>query len=67
MPKIQSLSFIKLKSNSMESLKGKCDHNHVYVKVWNMVKRRNDSPLDANNAIFTQKSPLTSDVLNCWK
>ena len=53
MPEIESLSFTELKSDLLTSLRGKCEHDQVYGKVWNMVKRRDPSPLDAYDANST--------------
>ena len=47
MPEIESLSFMELRSDLLTSLRGKCEHDQVYSKVWNMVKRRDPSPLKA--------------------
>ena len=64
MPEIESLSFTKLRSDLLTSLKGKCEHDQVYSKVWNMVKRRDPSPLEAYNANSTQGSSPSNDELN---
>ena len=58
---------MELRSDLLTSLRGKCEHEQVCSEVWNMVKRRDLSPLDAYNANSRQSYPLTSDKLNWWK
>ena len=67
MLEIESLSFTELRSDLLTSLRGKCEHDQVYDKVWNMVKRRDPSPLEAYDANFTQDSSPSNDELNRWK
>ena len=64
---IESFSFTKLRSDLLTSLRGKCEHDQVYNKVWNMVKRRDLSPLNAYDANSTQSSSPSNDELNRWK
>ena len=64
MAKIESLSFTELQSDLLTSLQGKCEHDQVYGKVWNMVKRRDTSPLDAYDATSTYNSSLSNDEPN---
>ena len=64
MPEVESLSFTELRSDLLASLQGKCEHDQAYGQVWNMVKRRDPSPLNAYDATSTQSSPLTIEELN---
>ena len=64
MLEIESLSFTELRSDLLTSLRGKCEHDPVYSKVWNMVKRRDPSPLDVYDANSTQGSSPSCDELN---
>ena len=56
MPKVESLSFTELRSDLLTYLRGKCEYDRVYSKVWNIVKGNDPSP-----------SFLSSDKLNQWK
>ena len=74
MPKIESLSFIVLKNDFLETIKGKSEHDPHYTKVWQMVLKRDpSSPIiekgaQAYNATTTpQNSHKDSDEFNCWK
>ena len=44
MPEVENLSFTVLKNDLLETIKGKCEHDPHYGKVWNMVLKRDPSP-----------------------
>ena len=65
MPKINSLSFTELRSELLESLKDKCEHDQSYAKVWQAVVRRDPShSLSSVDEAATLSSTLSSDELN---
>ena len=64
MLEIESLSFTELRSELLTSLRGKCEHDQVYSMLWNMVKRRDPSPLEAYNANSTHGSSSSNEELN---
>ena len=43
MPEINSLAFTKLTSDFLDSLKGLCEHDDAYSKVWRHVEMRDAS------------------------
>ena len=43
MPQVNSLAFIEIKSEFLESLRGKCAQDESYEKVWSIVSRRDPS------------------------
>ena len=47
MPKIESLSFIEIKSSLLDSLRGQYEHDQSYKEVWKSVLRRDPSPMDS--------------------
>ena len=40
MPEVENLSFTVLKNDLLETIKGKCEHDLHYAKVWEMVLKR---------------------------
>ena len=64
MPEIKRISFTELRSDLLTSIRSKCEHDQVYSKVWNMVKRRDPSPLEAYDENSTQGSSPSNDELN---
>ena len=74
MPKVENLSFTVLKNDFLETIRGKCEHDPHCEKVWQMVLKRDPSPLlivkgaPAYNASTTpQNSHKESDEFHCWK
>jgi hypothetical protein len=68
MPEINSLAFTELRSELLDSLKGKCEHDQSYEHVWKAVERRD--PSHSNSSVddtSTPSSTLTSDELTRWK
>ena len=68
MPEINSLSFTELRSDFLDSLKGKCEHDQSYDKVWQAVERRD--PSHSNSSVYNTSTPsstLSSDELIRWK
>ena len=65
MSEINSLSFTELKSEFLESLQGKCEHDQSYATVWSKVKMR--GPSHSNGSVHddtsTHGSPPMSDEL----
>ena len=68
MPELNSLSFTEFKSEFLESLRGKCEHDQSYTTVWSKVKTR--GPSHSNGSVHddtsTHSSPLMSDELMRW-
>ena len=69
MPELNTLSFTKLKSGFLESLRGKCEHDKSYATVWSKVRMRGPSHSNGsvNDDTSTQGSSITSDELTRWK
>ena len=74
MPEVENLSFTVLKSDLLETIKGKCEHDPFYTKVWTMVSKRDPSPpniahgAQANNANTTPlNSPNVGEEFHRWK
>ena len=44
MPEVENLSFTVLKNDLLETIKGKCEHDPHYTKVWQTVLKRDPSP-----------------------
>ena len=68
MPEINSLLFTELKSELLESLRGKCKQDSSYSKVWNHVQMR--GPSHSNGSVpssSTHGSSLSQDELQRWK
>ena len=64
MPEINLLLFTELKSELLESLRGKCEQDLTYSKVWNHVKMR--GPSHSNGSVSsssTYSSSLSQDEL----
>ena len=65
MPQINSLAFTKIKSEFLESLRGKCAHDQSYEKVWNVVSLRDPIHSELSS---TQGSTLVNEAEhNRWK
>ena len=47
MPEVESLSFTKIKSSLLNSLRGQYEHDQLYKEVWKSVLRRDPSPMDS--------------------
>ena len=56
--KLIHLTFTEIKSEFLESLRGKCAHDQSYEKVWNIVSQRGPSQGEHSS---TQGSTLTED------
>ena len=74
MPQVENLSFTVLKNDLLETIKGKCEHDPHYTKVWQMVLKRDPSPpliekgAQAYDATTTpQNSHKDSDEFHRWK
>ena len=68
MPKINSLLFIELKSELLESLQGKYTNDPSYSKVWSDAQMRGSSHSNGSvNASSTQGSALSEDELMQWR
>ena len=69
MPEINSLAFTKITSDFLDSLKGLCEHDKAYSKVWSHVKMRDPSHSNAASVpgSSTPSSPPLSDELKRWK
>ena len=59
MPQINSLAFTKIKSEFLESLRGKCAQDQSYEKVWNVVSLRD--PINSELS-FAQGSTLDGEA-----
>ena len=65
MPQINSLSFMEIKSEFLESLRGKWAQDESYEKVWNVVSLRGPSHSELSS---TQGSTLDDEAKhNRWK
>ena len=68
MPEINSLLFTESKSELLESLRGKCEQDSSYSKVWNHVQMR--GPSHSNGSVPSSSphsSYLSQDELQQWK
>ena len=68
MSEINSLFFTELKSKLLESLRGKCEQDSSYSKVWNHVQMR--GPFHSNGSVpssSTHGSSFSQDELQQWK
>ena len=68
MPEINLMLFTELKSDLLESLRGKCEQDSTYSKVWNHVLMR--GPSHSNGSVpssSTHSSSLSQDELQRWK
>ena len=57
MPMVNELSFTRFKSSLLESLKGLCEHDKSYSKVWWSVRRRNTQMQPSDPLLETSASP----------
>ena len=69
MPEINSLVFTEIKSDFLDTLKGLCEHDEAYSKVWSHVRMRDPSHSNAGSVLSssTPSSPPLSDELQRWK
>ena len=72
MPEINSLAFTKIKSEFLDSLKGLCEHDETYSKVWRHVVMRDPSHYIAdsvahNDASSSPRSLPNKEELQRWK
>ena len=68
MLEINLLLFTELKIELLESLRGKCEQDSSYSKLWNHVQMR--GPTHSNGSLpisFTHSSSLSQDELQRWK
>ena len=71
MPEINSLAFTEIKSEFLDSLKGLCEHDETYSKVWRHVVMRDPSHYIAdsvahNDASSTPPSLPNKEELQRW-
>ena len=68
MPEIDSLAFMEIQSDFLNSLKGLCEHDETYSKVWSHVKMRDPSHYNMASATSssTHNSP-SCEELQRWK
>ena len=64
MPAINSLLFTELKSNLLESLRGKCKQDSTYSKVWNHVLMR--GPSHSNGSVPSSSTHGAKASLGCF-
>ena len=67
MLEVENLSFTVLKNDLLETIKGKCEHDPHYTKVWQMVLKRDPSPprkVHKHTMLLPHRKTLTRIVMS---